>query len=353
MKKVLIVLVSLLLTLITVTKVDADNSFVMTKSLTSFGISKSNGGRVPIIKDYELLTNEDGSPIVIREKDGFYIDIDAEFTGKPSYPGNFEFILPSGVHFSFSSQNKDIPFTAIVGRNGLEESIEIGTYRIVNVDGVAKVVYTFNENVNDIDSLEGVYFRGSGEVKLSGEDVTIIDGINSDVEVGTDFNWDPVDAGNQKDLTKYEVAKRTEGGISWWARINQTAGIKYYNTGEKPDMKNLMIYDDLVDGLRTNASSINLYGVFGLDSNDGANTASNNTVNLQVDQKDPSIVGRIDVSSVEMTYEEFETEVKNADKPTIGVYDESRVIISYKDLPGLGYELYPEDDAKYTSEANL
>lgn len=46
MKKVLIVLVSLLLTLITVTKVDADNSFVMTKSLTSFGISKSNGDRV-------------------------------------------------------------------------------------------------------------------------------------------------------------------------------------------------------------------------------------------------------------------------------------------------------------------
>lgn len=285
MKKVLIVLVSLLLTLITVTKVDADNSFVMTKSLTSFGIGKSNGDRVPIIKDYELLTNEDGSPIVIREKDGFYIDIDAEFTGKPSYPGNFEFILPSGVHFSFSSQNKDIPFTAIVGRNGLEESIEIGTYRIVNVDGVAKVVYTFNENVNDIDSLEGVYFRGSGEVKLSGEDVTIIDGINIDVEVGTDFNWDPVDAGNQKDLTKYGVANRTEGGISWWARINQTAGIKYYNTGEKPDMKNLMIYDDLVDGLRTNASSINLYGVFHLASNDGANTASNNTVNLQVDQK--------------------------------------------------------------------
>lgn len=192
----------MLLTLITVTKVDANNSFVMTKSLTSFGISKSNWVRVPIIKDYELLTNEDGRPIVIREKDGFYIDIDAEFTGKPSYPGNFEFILPSGVHFSFSSQNKDIPFTVIVGRNGLEESNEIGTYRIVNVDGVAKVVYTFNENVNDIDSLEGVYFRGSGEVKLRGEDVTIIDGINIDVEVGTDFYWDHVDAGESKRFDK-------------------------------------------------------------------------------------------------------------------------------------------------------
>ncbi len=85
------------------------------------------------------MTNEDGSPIVIREKDGFSIDIDAEFTGKPSYPGNFEFILPSGVHFSFSSQNKDIPLTAIVGRNGLEESIEISTYRIVNVDGALRL----------------------------------------------------------------------------------------------------------------------------------------------------------------------------------------------------------------------
>lgn len=317
-KNVLILLTVAFLTIVTLisARLGAESTVDEYITFTSATLQvRKSGTWIDIIKDNEDVSN--GQTIDLNDEVRFTLfwHVNPENMSHIEAGSKFSVQLPTNVvDFVDHGNGPLIDSTS---------SLIIGNWQLV--DGVIQV--EFNEIVEDLLSIDDGYFIMEGSAIKSGEEKIIIKGIELPSIKITDIS------DNRKEIPYFEEIVKNGGqvlndnSIRWTSYINFDNYKNLYENKQIETRANSVFVDDLESGQTINIDKIQItLPLYGLTSESKMSTTQ--VYNMDLTHKFTKVM-----DEEGETYDAFYTRVVDSATPTIGVYDNSRVIISFKDLP--------------------
>src|SRR5699024_791324 len=224
------------------------------------------------------------------------------------------------------------------------KEVNLGTFELVVNDetGEAKIVYTFNDKIENIESIENAFVEMNGSFKQEGDGIEIPNGNGPSIHINVESNkGEQVDGplpgmdGDETYRDKWgEKSQDKADSIKWNVEINKKNHKEFYENGqieEIEEYEDLILWDKLTDGMTVTLDDIIVSGVLRAPTQSENYTASAWGVEDEV----TGSFKRTKITKDEMTEEEFEETVKAASEPTIFLYDNYYVAIAFGDFPNV------------------
>src|SRR5699024_8149038 len=170
--------------------------------------------------------------------------------------------LPSTEHFSYTPfSSKD--FIVEVKENGQIKEVNLGTFELVVNDetGEAKIVYTFNDKIENIESIENAFVEMNGSFKQEGDGIEIPNGNGPSIHIDVESNKGEQVDGPLPGMDGDETYIDKDDFSKWNVVINKKNHKEFYENGTIEEYDGLILWDKLTDGMTVTLDDIKVSGV--------------------------------------------------------------------------------------------